>query len=76
MENFQIFKSYKGRKTYIVTKNTKVSMSETFEAARKFFKTSPKNIAVVIGYVYKGELYLEDPNKKGTRACWVGFWMK
>lgn len=70
---FQIFRSYTGRKTYIVG-GTGFLQSQTY--ARKFFKATKEHIKTVIGYLYGGELYLEDPEKKGTRAVWVSYWVK
>lgn len=68
---FEIYKSYKGRKTYIVSR---AEYRPTLAYAKRFFKCSENHIVCVIGYIYKSELYLEDPHKRGTKACWIAYY--
>ncbi|MCR4556364.1 MAG: hypothetical protein K5779_00885 [Saccharofermentans sp.] len=68
---FEIYKACKGRRTYIVSKR---DYRPTLEYAKKYFKCSEEHVMCVVGYVYRGELYFEDPKKKNTRACWVAYY--
>ena len=73
MNKFVIYKAYKGRKTYIVGGS---SWSQSQAYACRFFKVKKEHIKTFVGFIYRGELYLEDPDKKGTRAVYVSTWKK
>ena len=73
MKDFELFRSFEGRKTYIVGG---ACFSQSNSYGRKFFKATAEHVKTVIGFLYRGELYLEDPEKKGTRAVWVSYWVK
>lgn len=67
MNSFEIFKSLKGRKTFIVTRTKKAG--ELREYAKKHFRAGDSHIIIEFGYLYKGQLYFEDPEKKGVKGC-------
>lgn len=71
--DFELFKAIKGRKTYIVGGSYYLHAKAY---ACKHFKTTKEHIKTFIGFVYRGELYLEDPEKSGSRAVWVSTWKK
>lgn len=73
MKDFEIFKAYQGRKSYIVGG---INAAHSEDHARKYYKTTKEHIRTFIGFIYRGELYLQDPEKKGTRAVWVSTWNK
>ena len=75
------FEVYEGRteknrvKKYLVT-SAGASYVRTAEYARKFFKCSESHITVENGWIYKGELYLENPEKKtGCKMVTVAYWV-
>ena len=75
------FEVYEGRtdknrvKKYLVTA-AGASYVRTVEYARKFFKCSESHITVENGWIYKGELYLENPEKKtGCKMVTVAYWV-
>lgn len=74
MNSFEIFKSLKGRKTFIVTRTKKAG--ELREYARKYYRTGDAHIILEVGYLYKGQLYLEEPEKKGVKACLVASYQR
>lgn len=41
--------------------------------AKRFFHVSQDKIICLRGWIYKQELYLEDPHKKGAKHCWVAY---
>ena len=75
------FEVYEGRtdnnrvKKYLVTA-AGASYIRTSEYARKFFKCSEAHITVENGWIYKGELYLENPEKNtGCKMVTVAYWV-
>ena len=76
MAKFEIYESLKGKKKkYIVCVTpSKVSVNELVNYAKQFFKCSEAHIALMPGWIYKGELYLEDPKKNGERSAFVACW--
>lgn len=73
MKDFELYKAIKGRKTYIVG-GACFSQSQGYGC--KYFKATKEHIKTFIGFIYRGELYLEDPEKSGSRAVWVSTWKK
>ena len=69
---FEIYKAYKGRKSYVVVLDENLASAQTY--AKKYFKCSTAHIVCVIGYIYRNELYFQDPQKRGTRACWIAYY--
>ena len=76
-----MFEIYKGRtekqnrkKTYLVDEpgTSYISMCE---AAKKFFRCSEAHIDFTCGYLYKGELYLDDPKKTGAKYVGVAYYV-
>ena len=72
---FEIYREEFGkRKTYIVTK-----IDEDYETvisyAKKYFHCSEKHIEFVSGWLYKGDLYLEDPLKKNVKTVGVAYYV-
>lgn len=72
---FDIYKTEGGKpKTYIVTK-----VDEDYEKviafAKRYFHCSEKHIEFVSGWLYKGELYMEDPEKKSAKTVGVAYYV-
>ena len=73
---FDIYKTEGKRpKTYIVTKVDE-DYNKVIAYAKKFFKCSEKHIEFISGYLYKSELYLEDPEKKNTKTVGVAYYVR
>ena len=51
--------------------------SEVRAAARLYFRVKDEHIKVVVGYIYKDELYLENPKKKpaGAKLVRAAYWV-
>lgn len=72
---FEVYESYtKRKKTYIVA-DIKLDYETAMNFLKKFFKASEKHIEFTIGWVYKDELYLEDPEIEGAKEVGVGFYV-
>ena len=74
------FEIYEGRtemnrvKKYVVA-DAKADYVETVEFAKKLFKCSEAHITVEPAWLYKGMLYLDDPEKSGTKKVTVAYWV-
>ena len=71
----KIFKSLTGRKTYLVFPST-TKLEEAREKAKRYFRCSLAHLKQEIGYVYRGQLYLQDPERKGVRLVMVLHYMR
>ncbi len=72
MAKFEIYEGLTRQnrvKKYIVTK-IDADYFEVMAFAKRFFKCSEAHIDFTFAWIYKGELYLDDPEK--TRAKKVG----
>lgn len=68
---FEIYKSYKGRKTYIVSDE---QFHETVAYAKKYFRCSEAHIECKCVWILNEELYLEDPHSKKAKKHWGAWW--
>jgi len=74
------FEIYEGRtemnrvKKYVVA-DAKADYVETVEFAKKLFKCSEAHITVEPAWLYRGMLYLDDPEKSGTKKVTVAYWV-
>ena len=71
----EIFESIKGRKKYIVT-HKNADYQDVITYAKKVFKCTESHIEYTCGWIYKGLLYLENPERKGSREVGVAYWVK
>ena len=67
---FEIYKAYKGKKTYIVSDE---QFHETVAYAKKHFKVSEARIVCEVGWILNKELWLEDPENKKAVKHWVAY---
>lgn len=65
----------KRKKKYIVTKKDADYLT-VINYAKKFFRCSEAHITFEPGYIYKGQLYLEDPMKHGTKVVGVAYYVR
>lgn len=65
----------KRKKKYIVTKKDADYLT-VISYCKKFFKCGEAHITFEPGYIYKGELYLEDPMKYGTKVVGVAYYVR
>ena len=72
----QIYKSFtKRKKTYLVF-DLNYPDQLAYDFAKKFFRCSMSHILFVMGFLNKGELYLEDPDKPGTKIVGVMYYVR
>lgn len=75
MAEFEIYESLTGRKKkYIVTKIDADYVS-VINYAKKLFKCTEAHIDFTGGWIYKGKLYLDDPEKLGAKKVGVAYWI-
>lgn len=75
MAKFEIYKGFnKKQKTYIVTK-IDADYDEVMKYCKRFFRCSEAHIDFTCGYLYKGELYLDDPEKAGAKRVGVAYYV-
>ena len=77
MAKFEIYEGLTSQnrvKKYIVTK-IDADCNEVWNFAKRFFKCSETHIDFVSGWLYKGELYLEDPEKTGAKKVGVAYYV-
>ena len=77
MAKFEIYEGLTSQnriKKYIVTK-IDADYFEVMAYSQKFFKCSEAHIDFTCGWLYKGELYLEDPEKTGAKAVGVAYYV-
>lgn len=75
---FEVYESYSKKRTakkYLVT-DIDAEMLDVMAYATKFFHCSVYHINFIGGYIYKGELYLEDPEKRGTKPVLVAHYVR
>lgn len=66
----KIFKSLTGRKTYLVFPST-TRLEDARTKAKRYFRCSLEHLKQEIGYIYRGQLYLVDPERKEVRLVMV-----
>ena len=75
--DYEIYLSFSKRpKKYIVATLTAVNVVAMKYYCKRFFKCSEQHIAIRLGWIYKDELYFEDPEKSGTRMVYVGYYVR
>ena len=67
---YTVYKSFKGRKHYLVFTGTWVSQ-DMVKAACRYFRCGEKNIYIQESWIYKDELYFDDPEIKGSKPVVV-----
>ena len=73
--SFEIYESISGRKKkYIVTK-IDADYVAVIDYAKKLFKCSEAHIDFTCAWIYKGKLYLDDPEKVGAKKVGVAYWV-
>lgn len=76
---FEIYEGYnKRKKTYIVARIDDAdfnTVSQLMKTAKKYFRCSEEHVKIWIGYLYKGELYLEDPQKSSAKSVYVAWYV-
>ena len=73
---YEVYKSLKGKKHYLVFKSKFVSQ-DNVTAATRYFRCSEKNIYIQEGWILNDELYFENPHKKGSKKVYaISHWRK
>lgn len=77
MAKFEIYEGLTSQnrvKKYIVTQVV-ADYDEVMKYCKRFFRCSEAHIEFTVGYLYKGELYLEDPDEEKSRAVGVAYYV-
>lgn len=77
MAKFEIYEGLTSQnrvKKYIVTK-IDADYFKVMAFAKRFFKCSEAHIDFTCAWIYKGELYLEDPEKTGAKEVGVAYYV-
>lgn len=77
MAKFEIYEGLTSQnrvKKYIVTK-IDADYDEVMKYCKRFFRCSEAHIDFTCGYLYKGELYLDDPEKAGAKTVGVAYYI-
>ena len=74
---FEIYegKTEKNRAKKYVVADAAADYEEVSRYARKLFKCTEAHVTVESAYLYKGMLYLENPEKSGTKKVTVAYWV-
>ena len=75
-ETFEIYEGFTKRKKKYIVFATNVPGPEAYEYCKKFFKCSVDHLVYSLGYLYKGELYLEDPDVPETRVVRIMYYVR
>lgn len=75
-EEIEIYERLTGRKKKYIVFNINYPDSYAYDFAKKFFKCSQAHICYVMGFIYKGKLYWEDPEMPGTRVVSVMYYVR
>ena len=76
--NYEIYESYSKKRTtkkYIVT-SIDADYDEVMKFAKRFFRCSEAHIDFTCGYLYKDELYLDDPEIRGAKIIGVAYYVR
>lgn len=74
--DYEIYLSFSKRpKKYVVTEFG-TRKPEVLKYCKRLFKCSDKHINIRPGWIYKDELYLENPNKVGAQIVVVGCYVR
>ena len=74
-QQFEIYLSFSKRpKKYVVT-DIHANYSEVMSFCKKLFKCSEEHVCNSSGYIYKGKLYLDDPEKPGAKLVGVAYYV-
>lgn len=75
MEGFQIFEGFTGKRKKFLVFDKVTARKDIIKNAKRFYKCSEARLSIGNGFIYNGELYLENPKKKGVRGVWVAFYV-
>ncbi len=73
---FEIYEGFTKRKKKYIVFATNIPRQEAYKYCKKFFKCSADNLVFSLGYLYKGELYLEDPDVSESRAVRIVYYVR
>lgn len=69
---YEVYKFYKSRKTCLVFEPG-ITGVEMTRLANRHYKTRPERIHLQLAFIYKGELYFEDPDKRRSKTRWIAY---
>lgn len=72
---FEIYEGFTKRKKKYVVTAIHADYDEVIRFCKKLFKCSEKHIDYTGAYLYKGELYLDDPKMPGAKRVGVAYYV-
>lgn len=73
---FEIYEGFTKRKKKYVVTDIDADYVVVINYAKKLFKCSEAHIDFTSGYIYKGELYIDDPCKPGAKIVGVAYYVR
>ena len=70
----EIYEGFTGKHKKYLVFNKVTTRVEIVKTAKKFYKCGEARLNIVNGFIYNGELYLDNPRKKGVKGVWVAFY--
>lgn len=72
---FEIYEGFTKRKKKYVVTDIRADYADVIRFCKKLFKCSEKHIDFTSAFLYKGELYLDDPEKPGAKLVGVAYYV-
>lgn len=76
MAKYEIYESLTGRKKKYIVTRIDADYVSVIDYAKKLFKCTEAHIVFTCGWIYKGKLYLDDPEKLGAKKAGVAYWVR
>ena len=75
-QQFEIYLSFSKRPKKYVVSELSTKRSEALKYCKRLFKCSEQHIDLRPGWIYKDELYLENPHKVGAQIVCVASYVR
>lgn len=72
---FEIYEGFTKRKKKYVVTDIHANYSEVMSFCKKLFKCSEEHVCNSSGYIYKGKLYLDDPEMPGAKRVGIAYYI-
>lgn len=73
---FEIYEGFTSRKKKYVVTELKADYKTVIDYCKKLFKCSEAHIDFTCGYLWNGELYLDEPAKPGAKIVGVAYYVR
>ena len=72
---FEIYEGFTKRKKKYVVTDIHANYSEVMSFCKKLFKCSEEHVDYTCGFLYRGKLYLDDPEMPGAKLVGVAYYV-